>query len=79
VAFCDFVLQSGGLLYVDDWNNMQYVSSTAFLMAVYSDYLATTSNVLNCPDGQVQPADILKFAQSQVHLNPKLKKKKEKK
>ncbi|XP_073012207.1 endoglucanase 13-like [Typha latifolia] len=65
----------GGLLYFDDWNNMQYVTSAAFLMSVYSDYLAPLNGQLNCPDGQVQPSDILKFAQSQADYilgnNPK--------
>ncbi|KAJ4785199.1 Endoglucanase [Rhynchospora pubera] len=71
----DAKMTPGGLMYIDDWNNMQYVSSATFLMIVYSDYLASTNNVLNCPDGQVQPADILQFAQSQVDYilgkNPK--------
>ncbi|KAJ3692970.1 hypothetical protein LUZ60_012065 [Juncus effusus] len=65
----------GGLLYVDDWANLQYVSSATFLLTVYSDYLDSTKSVLNCPDGQVQPADILTFAKSQVDYilgkNPK--------
>ncbi|KAG0453085.1 hypothetical protein HPP92_025749 [Vanilla planifolia] len=65
----------GGLLYIDDWNNMQYVSASAFLMVAYADYLALTNSKLNCPDGQVPPQDILKFAESQAEYilgkNPK--------
>ncbi|OAY75192.1 Endoglucanase 13 [Ananas comosus] len=64
-----------GLLYFDDWNNMQYVSSAAFLLAVYSDYLSASKGNLKCPDGEIQPLDILRFAQSQVDYmlgkNPK--------
>ncbi|KAL0918412.1 hypothetical protein M5K25_010419 [Dendrobium thyrsiflorum] len=66
----------GGLLYFDEWNNMQYVSSSAFLMAVYADYLSPTNSYLNCPEGQVTPHQIFQFAQSQADYilgkNPKL-------
>ncbi|KAI3937582.1 hypothetical protein MKW92_017251 [Papaver armeniacum] len=31
----------GGLLFIRKWNNMQYVSTSAFLLTVYSDYLKT--------------------------------------
>ncbi|ONK63788.1 uncharacterized protein A4U43_C07F18930 [Asparagus officinalis] len=59
----------GGLLYFNEWNNMQYVSSASFLMAIYSDYLLMEGAKLNCPDGQVQAIDLLKLAQSQVYNN----------
>jgi len=55
-----------GLLYVADWNNMQYVSSASFLLAVYGDYLAESGDTLNCPDGQVKAADVLAYARSQA-------------
>ena len=29
----------GGMLYIRQWNNMQYVTSAAFLLSVYSGYL----------------------------------------
>ncbi|KAK1261577.1 Endoglucanase 5 [Acorus gramineus] len=65
----------GGLLYVDEWNNLQYVSSAAFLLAVYSDYLSMSNAKLSCPEGQIPSSDLLKFAQSQVDYilgkNPK--------
>ncbi|CAN6250646.1 unnamed protein product [Urochloa humidicola] len=65
----------GGLLYIDDWNNMQYVSSATFLLTVYADYLAASHGVLKCPDGEVKPAEIVGFAKSQVDYvlgkNPK--------
>nr|CAB3486157.1 unnamed protein product [Digitaria exilis] len=68
-------LTAGGLIYVDDWNNMQYVSSSVFLLTVYADYLAAASGVLKCPDGEVRPADMIKFVKSQVDYvlgkNPK--------
>ncbi|XP_010252537.1 PREDICTED: endoglucanase 11-like [Nelumbo nucifera] len=57
----------GGLLYIRQWNNMQYVSTAAFLLTVYSDYLQRYSDQkLNCPGGEVGPREILDFAISQV-------------
>jgi endoglucanase len=53
-------------LYVREWNNMQYATSAAFLLAVYSDYLSAANAKPTCPDGLVQPQDLLNFAKSQV-------------
>ncbi|XP_006653871.1 endoglucanase 13 [Oryza brachyantha] len=68
-------MTTGGLLYVDDWSNMQYVSSSTFLLTVYADYLAESHGTLKCPDGEVKPSEILRFARSQVDYvlgkNPK--------
>ncbi|KAL7163109.1 hypothetical protein ACSBR2_039245 [Camellia fascicularis] len=65
----------GGLVYVREWNNMQYAASAAFLVAVYSDYLSQSHAVLKCPDAQLQPQDLLNFAKSQADYmlgkNPK--------
>ncbi|KAK4709786.1 hypothetical protein R3W88_004299 [Solanum pinnatisectum] len=66
---------AGGLIYVREWNNLQYASSAAFLLAMYSDYLSEKKIVLTCPEGQVQPSDVLSFAKSQADYilgkNPK--------
>lgn len=51
-----------------EWNNLQYVSSAAFLSVVYSNYLSAAKAQLNCPDGQVQPQELLNFAKSQVSI-----------
>ena len=56
----------GGLMYVREWNNLQYVSAAAFLLAIYSDYLSSANAKLTCPEGQIQPQELLNFAQSQV-------------
>ncbi|KZV39675.1 hypothetical protein F511_22700 [Dorcoceras hygrometricum] len=69
-------LTPGGLAYLNEWNNLQYSSSAAFLLAVYSDYLAKAKAVVNCPDApQIQPQDLLNFAKSQADYilgkNPK--------
>ncbi|KAK6931870.1 Carbohydrate binding domain CBM49 [Dillenia turbinata] len=68
-------LTSGGLVYVRQWNNLQYASSAAFLLAVYSDYLSAANAQITCPDGNVQPQDLFNFAKSQADYilgeNPK--------
>ncbi|GER53156.1 endoglucanase 5 [Striga asiatica] len=69
-------LTPGGLVYLQEWNNMQYPASAAFLLAVYSDYLYKSKNVVvKCPDGQLQAQDLINFAKSQADYilgkNPK--------
>ncbi|GFP98474.1 endoglucanase 5 [Phtheirospermum japonicum] len=65
----------GGLLYLHEWNNLQYSASAAFLLAVYSDYLAKAKAIVKCPDAQLQPHHLLIFAKSQADYilgkNPK--------
>ncbi|KAG0449159.1 hypothetical protein HPP92_027460, partial [Vanilla planifolia] len=39
----------GGLLFVRQWNNLQYVASAAFLLATYSDHLTSHHLYLHCP------------------------------
>ncbi|KAK4491746.1 hypothetical protein RD792_002521 [Penstemon davidsonii] len=56
----------GGLLFTREWNNMQYVSSAAFLLTVYSDYLHSTNQILNCPQDSVGSHEILSFVKSQA-------------
>ncbi|XP_072952638.1 endoglucanase 7-like [Typha angustifolia] len=56
----------GGMLYVRQWNNLQYVSNAAFLLAVYSDYLSAAHQDVNCPDGTVKPEELLSLAKAQA-------------
>ncbi|XP_071907574.1 endoglucanase 11-like isoform X2 [Coffea arabica] len=57
----------GGLIYIRQWNNMQYVSSATFLLMAYSDHLRAANQKLNCHGGVlVGPDDISSFAKSQV-------------
>ncbi|KAK4799208.1 hypothetical protein SAY86_024573 [Trapa natans] len=57
----------GGLLYVRQWNNMQYVSSAAFLLMVYSDQvLAGSDEEIRCPGGSVGRAEVTAFVKSQA-------------
>ncbi|XP_059662449.1 endoglucanase 11-like [Cornus florida] len=58
----------GGLLYIREWNNMQYVSTASFLLMVYSDHLQSSNRTLNCHGGEsVGPQEILHFVKSQVN------------
>nr|AGG19094.1 cellulase [Zea mays] len=55
----------GGMLYVRQWNNLQYVSSAAFLLTAYSRYLG--GGLLRCPAGApAAPSDLLALARSQA-------------
>ncbi|KAL5729833.1 cellulase [Ranunculus cassubicifolius] len=56
----------GGLLYIRQWNNMQYVSTAAFLLTIYSEYLKKSNQNLICPGGVVNAEKLLDFAKSQV-------------
>ncbi|KAF3443418.1 hypothetical protein FNV43_RR13100 [Rhamnella rubrinervis] len=55
-----------GLLYVRQWNNMQYVSTAAFLLTLYSDFLKSTNQNLTCHEGTIGHEEIFSFAKSQV-------------
>ncbi|XP_024536388.1 endoglucanase 6 [Selaginella moellendorffii] len=56
----------GGLMFIRQWNNMQYVTSASFLLTVYSDYLTSTGNTLRCNGRAVNPSQLLNLARSQV-------------
>ncbi|KAG6722211.1 hypothetical protein I3842_03G149200 [Carya illinoinensis] len=56
----------GGLLYIRQWNNMQYVSTAAFLLTIYSDLLQNSNQKLKCHDKTVDYGEILSFAKSQI-------------
>ncbi|KAK6919315.1 Glycoside hydrolase family 9 [Dillenia turbinata] len=57
----------GGLLYIRQWNNMQYVSTAAFLLVVYSDFLRSSSKKLRCQEGLfIDSQEIFDLAKNQV-------------
>lgn len=56
----------GGLLFRQRWNNMQFVTSSSFLLTVYSDYLASSRKTISCATGNVAASELLAFAKSQV-------------
>ncbi|KAJ6343361.1 hypothetical protein OIU76_005161 [Salix suchowensis] len=45
---------------------MQYVSTAAFLLTMYSDFLQNSNQKLSCHGGSVDHDEILGFAKSQV-------------
>ncbi|KAK6918818.1 Glycoside hydrolase family 9, partial [Dillenia turbinata] len=56
----------GGLWYIRQWNNMQYVSTAAFLLLVYSDFLASSNKKLSCHKGSTDSQEIFDLAKNQV-------------
>uniref|UniRef100_A0A0E0FBN1 Endoglucanase n=1 Tax=Oryza meridionalis TaxID=40149 RepID=A0A0E0FBN1_9ORYZ len=57
----------GGLLYVDEWNSLQHPVASAFLAAVYSDYMQSSRKTeLSCSGQGFSPSDLRKFAKSQA-------------
>ncbi|PIN06028.1 Cellulase [Handroanthus impetiginosus] len=66
---------SGGLLWFNEWNNLQYVTSASFIITAYADFLAHKKSTIQCAAGAVGPQDLITFAKSQVDyilgLNPK--------
>ncbi|XP_027064026.1 endoglucanase 11 isoform X2 [Coffea arabica] len=55
-----------GLLYIRQWNNMQYVSSAAFLLTIYSDFLQKSHQKVKCHEGLVGHQELRNLAKSQV-------------
>ncbi|KAJ0989335.1 hypothetical protein J5N97_007691 [Dioscorea zingiberensis] len=56
----------GGLLFHQRWNNLQFVTSSSFLLTVYSDYLSSAGKNVQCATGIASPSELLSFAKSQV-------------
>ncbi|CAD6339661.1 unnamed protein product [Miscanthus lutarioriparius] len=60
----------GGMLYVRQWNNMQYVTSAAFLLSVYSGYLSSSSagGGVTCAGGAAAASagEVFALARAQV-------------
>jgi hypothetical protein len=58
----------GGMLYVRQWNNMQYVTSAAFLLSVYSGYLsgAGETAAVTCAGEAVGAGEVFGHARAQV-------------
>ncbi|WOK93510.1 endoglucanase 7-like isoform X1 [Canna indica] len=56
----------GGMLYIRQWNNMQYVSGATFLLSIYADHLKDARYGLQCPDGAAEPDDLMDLVKSQA-------------
>ncbi|KAL7001843.1 cellulase [Sarracenia purpurea var. burkii] len=65
----------GGLLYLRDGANTQYVTGAAFLFSVYSDLLAKHNQQVTCGNKQFNSANLMAFAKKQMDYllgkNPK--------
>lgn len=61
---------SGGLLWWDPWNDLQYAATASFVITSYSDYLTSLGSDLPCPLGPVSAVDLINFARSQVQEIP---------
>lgn len=57
---------TGGLLFKMDDSNMQYVTSTSFLLVTYAKYLTTSQKVVNCGGSIVTPKKLRTLAKQQV-------------
>ncbi|KAJ9540942.1 hypothetical protein OSB04_027448 [Centaurea solstitialis] len=58
---------NGGLIWVNDWDSLQYSIATSFLAVVFSDYMfASKTPYLYCSGKLYEPMDLRDFAVSQV-------------
>ncbi|CAL4998829.1 unnamed protein product [Urochloa decumbens] len=59
---------AGGMLFIRQWNNMQYVTNAAFLLTAYSRYLSAAGDeLLWCPDGgPVRAGELRAAAEAQA-------------
>ncbi|XP_024526139.1 endoglucanase 18 isoform X2 [Selaginella moellendorffii] len=57
----------GGMMFVRTGANMQYVTSTSFLAAVFGDYLQAATQTLACQDYIFAPDTLMSFALNQVN------------
>ncbi|XP_062022739.1 endoglucanase 10-like [Rosa rugosa] len=56
-----------GMIFISEWNALQHPVASAFLAVVYSDYMLSSRTAkITCNGDSFKPADIRKFAISQV-------------
>lgn len=58
---------SGGLLFKMNDSNMQYVTSTSFLLVTYAKYLTSAHMVVKCGGVTVTPKKLRTLAKRQVY------------
>ncbi|XP_037437870.1 endoglucanase 4-like isoform X2 [Triticum dicoccoides] len=56
----------GGLLFKEGDSNMEYVTSTAFLLLTYAKYLGSTGGAASCGATAVTPSTLVSLAKKQV-------------
>ncbi|EPS69947.1 hypothetical protein M569_04812, partial [Genlisea aurea] len=57
---------SGGLLWFDQWNNLQYVTTASFVLAAYAKSLRASGSSIRCPGGVAGPEELVAAARAQV-------------
>ncbi|KAL6865368.1 hypothetical protein ACP4OV_016519 [Aristida adscensionis] len=62
----DVKVSPGGMLWWQAWNNLQYVTAAAFVLAAHGDHLAAAGASLQCGGASLPPQQLLAFARSQV-------------
>lgn len=56
-----------GLIWVSEWNSLQHPVASAFLAAIYSDYMLTSQTAkLTCDGHSFKPSDLRDFAKDQA-------------
>ncbi|EPS64495.1 hypothetical protein M569_10284, partial [Genlisea aurea] len=59
--------EDGSLIWVSQWDALQHPTASAFLAAIYSDYMLTSRTPkLSCDARDFAPSDLRKFAASQA-------------
>lgn len=59
-------INEGGLLFKMSDGNMQYVTSTSFLLLTYAKYLTSADKVVNCGGATITPTSLRSIARKQV-------------
>jgi hypothetical protein len=59
-------LTPGGMLYVQQWENTQALTSAMFVLVTYADYLAAARASLQCGGVSLAPPQLVSFARAQV-------------
>lgn len=60
------VFFAGGLLYKGSESNLQYVTTTAFLLLTYAKYLNSNGGAVSCGSSRVTEQNLIKLAKTQV-------------
>nr|GMC95754.1 endoglucanase 1-like [Ipomoea batatas] len=56
----------GGLLFIREGSNLQYVTSTSFLLLTYAKYLSSSGQVVNCGASTITADKLVALAKRQV-------------
>lgn len=61
------LLNTGGLIWVSEWNSLQQPMASALLTVIFSDYMLSSRTAkITCDDDSFSPLDLRQFAMSQV-------------